>query len=322
MAEIDIDRNPVPGEPFIEVYPISTRLLTTGLWMSWSIGDDKVWPVEDDPDMGDAFGQRQVWCYYAAKHDELGEFETHVGPGIYYDDGSRDDRGWDAIELFSEAPDEFMDQYLYSPAWMHFDLTGINAASIQRAEFICNIGGQSESANDDLRFLVQMRNGITDYEGWRPSPFDFRTMSGASVCPEITAEEIFNNAIANDHQYADPYLPPEWMPYGPRHVLPINEAGMAQLRRGGRQGVMVGLDGTSPPTGYNRTFMECEYSAWDEGIAAGQPKILAGVLLPHLRLWLGGGEAEMTLGLRIDARPSVDEPRRILSHAARRRRGW
>lgn len=313
------DIYPVPGQPFVHAYPIVNRYLTPGLWMSWSIGEGKVWPVENDANVGDEFGQRQIWCYYAEDHPDIpGPFEEHVGPGVYYDEK------WDTIQLFSELDTRFdPGQYLYAPTWLHYDIPSDVAGRIERAEFICSIGTSDDQFPDDLRLLVQMRSGITDYEGWRPSPWDFRTMQGASVCPPLLSSEIHANGMSFEgHRYSDPYIDRnEWGNYPTRHVLPINEAGLAQIRRGGRVGIMAGLDGSTAPADRNFLWMECQYTDWDEYLPTQGPH-RAGFLLPTLRLWLGGGEAEMTLGLRIEARPSIDDPKSILSHAARRRRGW
>lgn len=310
------DIYPISGRPFVHAYPIANRLVTPGLWMSWSIGEGKVWPVENDPNVGDEFGQRQIWCYYADDHPDIpGPFEEHVGPGVYYDED------WDSIQLFSELDPRMHanGQYLYAPTWMHYDIPQDVAIRIERAEFVCNIGTYHDRYPDDLPFLVQIRSGITDYKGWRPSPHDFQTMQGASVCPPLSSSEVFANGEADEHRFSDPYIDrDEWGSYSPRHVLPINAAGLEQIRRGGRVGIMAGLDGSTAPADMNFMWMECQYTSWDSDLETSGPHY-AGFLLPTLRLWIGGellvaGESTITMTATGDIR---NPPVPLLTHKAR-----
>lgn len=339
------DVYPIPGRPFVHAYPITHRTITTGLWYmnSFDRGTGAppplpVWPPENQPGwswLGDGsdLPAKQMFMWYA---DEIpGLVVGNAGPEGPGNPFAYYDHRWFGIQMFCEYEefygatfDVYTRSYLYSVGWLHYVIPRDVAQSIERAELVINLdtfGTGSEQNVDDLPFIVQVRSDPpTDYFGYTPSWADFRTITGPSICPTLTALEAEANSRSSEpHTYSDPYPPEElsgWS-YGPRHVLPINAAGLAAIQRGGRVGIYCGLAGDTAPTGYNYIFAECDYSWWDTALSTSGPDN-AGAYLPHLRLWIGGevlvsGRAEITLSSR--GRIAVP-PDPIIAHRARQRR--
>lgn len=325
------DIYPITGRPFVHAYPITYRQITTGLWYMNSIGQAPAWPPESQAGWswlsdGSDHPAKQMFMWYADDLSGTGFVPGNAGPQGPGNPFAYYDHRWFGIQMFSDWTEgTAWNDYLYSVGWLHYDIPPDVAARIERADLVINLDANAEQFDDNLPFIVQVRNNpLRDYFGYTPSWEDFATITGPSICPVVTNQEVWEHShSAEPHRYSDPYIPEAHFGghYGPRHVLPINAAGLAQIRRGGRVGIYCGLAGDTPPSGWNFVFAECDYSYWDSELPLTGPNN-AGAYLPHLRLWLGGGEADMTLGLHIEARPRIDDPKRILSHAARRRRGW
>lgn len=292
------------GVGFVEAYPIALRDRTTGLFYTASIRQQEstppglpIWPPEDDPNWATdgAPDGKEAWHWYADNVGLNKEFIYFWELG--YPESFAISDEWFGMELFneyresySETFDTYTKTYLYSFGWVHFDISGISLQDIQRAELVLNLyssGGQSpeDSVPDDLEFIVQINNQITDYHDWKPSPYDFKTLGAGSVVPQMTAREIIARTQAGgEHEYHDAYG--AWGTYSARHVLPLNSSGIQAIKNNSIVGFHFGMQGTNPPTARNGLFVECDYPYWDNNIALGV--VEAGMMLPSLRLWIGG----------------------------------
>ena len=275
---------PYPGQPFVQVWPIINRKWTTGLWYTQSIGSG-VWPPENDewePYPGTPPGKEQ-WHWYADNlnldRNYINFYETEPEWFAISDE-------WGGISLHSNWSagtwNPALGDYMYSPGWVHYEIPPVQARQIARAELVIHLaaaynGPAAETAQDDLPFIAQIRNDITDYLGT----------------------------------------------YSPRHVLPIDDTGLAQIQAGGRVGVHFGWAGESPPVGNNQLFIECDYGTWDanDPLLGGDP-LQAGAYIPHLRLWLASdvsfaGEATIAIA----AQGALQRPQAaVTNHLARLRR--
>lgn len=299
---------------------------TPGLWYMLSLrpdGSTPDWPPEDDAGwaLTSETPGKESFMFY---NDDVGIDGTvdflDQGLAVYY----TDDFGGAQLQSFERISPDGSRHYSAATLWYHYDLTGMDAASIVRAEFVVNVYPDQDIDNPSL--VIRTRNTLTEFEGFRPSWEDFVTDPGPTHGPPgLTLERLSDITSSYPHEFSDPYLHPNWAGFENRCVFPLSEAAVNDLRRGGRQGIYCALvnPGNSAPTGdWNRLLFDATYDFWDSGIAAGQPAHEAGATLPHLRLWPGGGEAELTLGLRIEARPRIEVIRRVLSHEARKRRDF
>lgn len=317
----------IPGKPFVHAYPITHRSWSTGLFYTESldIGALPEWPPESQATWSDANGtntpHKQTWHWYA---DSVGLDKNY----IYFFESRPEyfaiSDEWNFTDIYSERKDLPSSRFAYlsSYGWYHYDLRGI-AGQVTRAEFVFNAyPSVSESENaTDRNVILQIDNGITDYAGWRPSPYDFRTPSGASIAPPLTIQQVAGFIAAGSsarHRYWDDHQPLEYGIWQGRIALPINAQGLAAINRSGRVGIKLGMDGSLVPSDRASFPVDCGYEFWDAN--AGTNPLYRGIQLPTLRLWLGGSEAEVNTGLHIRAMPDLNEPRRVVTHAARQLR--
>lgn len=236
--------------------------------------------------------------------------------------------------------------------WCQYDLSGIDASLIQRAELVANLNiyysdDPPNPANSNhftynakaRNILFQFQEHSEGYKGWPHDPNDFRSLIDASVCPPITNHDVLDMQSSSEpHMYWD-YLNP--YQHGSNFVLPINSSGLQQLRRGGSVGLEIGFDAaTSPeydigidvvsgsrPTRYsiiNRLVIACAYLDWDSyptwySDPADMNFFERAASLPQLRIWLGGGvEIAGEAVMKFNASGAIlDTPEPSLVHQAR-----
>jgi hypothetical protein len=335
------DIHPRDGEDFLEVWPISTRHMVPGLAYLMSvksgIGETgwPAWPTENEPGWSVSGGAgKEYYCFY---NDDIPGFSPvnflDQGLAIYYDDNFSGNQIY-ADRRSQINPSTGFQSNLYIPAngyWI-YDLTGLDASQIERAEWVAGIyantqivGGSAVSnPNIDTLPMKAFLNRPTSFQGYTPSWMDHRTMGvqTQSIFPAFTNQQLAGwSSPGGGNPYQDEYADPEYHGSNPywQFAIPISDTGRAQLRSGGTWGLQFGFAGQpqyiggspsqadNPPFGYfntNNVFVSTQYWTWDEGMDEAQPAHIAGAELPCLRLWMGG-KTEVAADVTIDVEVSA-----------------